>query len=84
MFDKRDTRLHWATEGQQRPLCGTTGRKLRIQHAYAWQMRRAMASSADSCAECQAFVDRWAEDFGHEETRAGYIAGLMAKEGLIE
>lgn len=56
-----DTRLHWHYIGNPKTLCELpiTRNGLRTQASKASEMAHALASTADTCAECQAEFDKW-------------------------
>lgn len=68
-----DTRLHIATLNprrgdvrSERSLCGLLvgePHARRFMSAYPSEVKHAIHSSGDVCAECSAFYQRWAADF---------------------
>ena len=54
-----------------------------LLRAHDWQMLHAAHSGADICADCVDRVETEHDYYQREERRAGYIAGLMAKEGIL-
>lgn len=77
-----DTRLHWHYIGNPKTLCGLpiTQRGLRTQASKVSEMRSALASTADTCAECAIEFNKW--DAAHEEQLAE--APLIDREPLYE
>lgn len=74
-----DTRLHWRVTGSIVPFCGVRYASRR-QSAYLYQFPAAFDSSADSCAECRAFWERWSTDYATEAQKAAYFTQILLHE----